>query len=1819
MNPFLGLPVESGKCESCGTSEHGKCEGHFGYINLPIPIYHPSHVIELKRILSLVCLKCLRIKKGKMLRTQGNKSSRSIQCLSCQDVPSLSITEGKTTDGAIFLELKLPSRSRLRDGFWNFLNRYGFPYGGDASCRSLLPAEALKIMSSIPEETKRKLSGKGYFPQNGFILESLPVPPNCLSVPDISDGTNIMSSDISVSMLRKVLNKVEIIKRSRSGIPNFESHEIEANDLQLAVSQYMHLRGTPKVPQDMTQKFGVVKEGDNSSTKAWLEKMRTLFIRKGSGFSSRSVITGDAYRGVNEIGIPIEIAQKITFEEKVTPLNLNHLQELVDNKLCVTYRDGSATYAIREGSKGHTYLKVGQVINRRIMDGDIVFINRPPSTHKHSLQAFSVYVHDDHTVKINPLICGPLGADFDGDCVHIFYPQSLAAKAEVVELFSVEKQMISSHSGSLNLQLVHDSLLSLKLMFNNLFLKKATAQQLSMHTSPLVQLPALVKAYPSGPSWTYLQLLETVLPSVLDFSGERHLISQSEIMKIDFNRDLVQSIFTELITFIFDVKGPKEALKVFNLLQPLLMEVLFQEGYSIGLNDFDIPKSVIHQLKQNVQDMSPLLYRLRCTYDEVVELEIENHLKSLKLPLVAYILKSSSLGNLIDSKSDSAITKVVQQIGFLGLQLFDHGKFYSKGLVEDLNLHFQSKCHTGGADCPSEAFGLIRSSFIEGLNPYEAFVHSISSREVLIRSSRGLTEPGVLFKNLMAILRDVVICYDGTIRHSCGSSIIQFEYGLKAKSYPGNVCAGEPVGVLAATAISNPAYKAVLDSSQSNNSSWELMKEILLCKVNFKNDVNDRKVILYLNDCCCGKKYCKENAACLVQSHLQKARLKDFATDIAIEYQKQRTFPEISELDAGLVGHIHIDKKRLKESSLTVQEILQACQDVIHKSARKKNPLSQFFKSICLSASECCCFEQQYDENCSQLPCLQFTYCGPQSYTLEKTSQVMADVVCPLLLETIVKGDSRVKMANIIWIDPDSTPWVRKSEKARKGELALEVVVEKDTVKQRGDAWRIVLDCCLPVMNLINTKRSIPYGVQQIQELLGISCAFDQSVQRLSTAMRMVTKGVLVEHLMLVASSMTYTGNLIGFNAGGFKALFRSLQVQVPFTEATLFRPMKCFERAAEKCHVDSLSSIVASCSWGKHVAIGTGTRFQLLWNEKEANYQGTDVYNFLQLVRTTSDEKVATDACLGVDVDNLQEEFENMSPEHNSEFEKATFDYDEILEGNTKCEKREPSSSWGKASAPEIKSGAWDVKKPDLERSDWGSWNSNGASLERSQDAKIDDGNHWNGNTMGSQGGQQNQLSTKNVWNTDMMENQNGFSKPSSITKSGAWDPHISKETSSKRFSDGWGAKSDDRGGQNSNEAHAEKVSDVDGWNGNSWGAQISKETHSKLSSDGWGAKSDGWGGQNSTEDAAEKVSVVDGWNDKSDVWSNRKSKETESQRSSEMGAKHPKSDGWVGQSSKVTNTERSRGSWAAKSNIWGDSDSNKNPEEKDTYGVWNRTSYNTNSDGWGGQDSKDIQMQKSVDAAGGNTNSDVWGSQNRKEFHPERSVEIGGMSAKSDVWGSQVSKEANVEKSSDTGGWNANIMPDQLNQQPKATGWGSTRSPGWGSSNNADRKNPKSRFSKPPGKSDDRDGRNSNGILTATGKRLDMFTSEEEKVLSEVEPLMLSMKRIMHNSSYSDGDRLSAEDQSFVLDNIFQYHPDKASKMGAEVNYFMVDKHSSFQETRCLYVVSTDDFKADFSYRKCMENFVKTKHPEVAEAFIRKYFIKRRADAAGESTQQL
>jgi DNA-directed RNA polymerase-5 subunit 1 len=108
------------------------------------------------------------------------------------------------------------------------------------------------------------------------------------------------------------------------------------------------------------------------------------------------------------------------------------------------------------------------------------------------------------------------------------------------------------------------------------------------------------------------------------------------------------------------------------------------------------------------------------------------------------------------------------------------------------------------------------------------------------------------------------------------------------------------------------------------------------------------------------------------------------------------------------------------------------------------------------------------------------------------------------------------------------------------------------------------------------------------------SSRYDQVVQRLSTTMKTVAKGILKDHLVPMASSTTCFGNLNGFNNASYKATFRPLNVQVPFTESTLFTPMKCMrrlQRDAILIHWDVWSHHVRGASI-QHLALKHLLRF---------------------------------------------------------------------------------------------------------------------------------------------------------------------------------------------------------------------------------------------------------------------------------------------------------------------------------------------------------------------------------------------------------------------------------------------------------------------------------------------------------------------------------------------------------------------------------------------------------------------------------------------------
>jgi DNA-directed RNA polymerase-5 subunit 1 len=123
--------------------------------------------------------------------------------------------------------------------------------------------------------------------------------------------------------------------------------------------------------------------------------------------------------------------------------------------------------------------------------------------------------------------------------------------------------------------------------------------------------------------------------------------------------------------------------------------------------------------------------------------------------------------------------------------------------------------------------------------------------------------------------------------------------------------------------------------------------------------------------------------------------------------------------------------------------------------------------------------------------------------------------------------------------------------------------------------------------------------------------------------MKMVAKGILKDHPVLVADSMMSTGIKKRFNNAGYKATFRPLKVQVSLTESTSFTPMKCLrrlQRDAILIHWDVWSHHVHGASM-QYLALSYLLRF-LEQNQLKSNKEyGDSLYAVLALVRTDQEK----------------------------------------------------------------------------------------------------------------------------------------------------------------------------------------------------------------------------------------------------------------------------------------------------------------------------------------------------------------------------------------------------------------------------------------------------------------------------------------------------------------------------------------------------------------------------------------------------------------------
>jgi len=87
------------------------------------------------------------------------------------------------------------------------------------------------------------------------------------------------------------------------------------------------------------------------------------------------------------------------------------------------------------------------MIERHLMDGDVVLFNRQPSLHRMSVMAHYAKIMLHKTFRLNLCVCKPYNADFDGDEMNLHVPQTAEARSEAEQLMLVEQNIRSPRFG----------------------------------------------------------------------------------------------------------------------------------------------------------------------------------------------------------------------------------------------------------------------------------------------------------------------------------------------------------------------------------------------------------------------------------------------------------------------------------------------------------------------------------------------------------------------------------------------------------------------------------------------------------------------------------------------------------------------------------------------------------------------------------------------------------------------------------------------------------------------------------------------------------------------------------------------------------------------------------------------------------------------------------------------------------------------------------------------------------------------------------------------------------------------------------------------------------------------------------------------------------------------------------------------------------------------------------------------------------------------------------------------------------------------------
>ncbi len=801
MDNRLGTLEPGQKCGTCGNTS-AKCPGHFGHIELAEPVLHIAFVDDIHKLLLITCRSCNRIKlpiedldKYRLIR----ETKAAYAVITLENIKDEIIEKAK--------KVKVCPHCQKEQYELVFTKPTIFVEKTEIGENRLLPITIRERLMHIPDEDLLLL---GYDPKTArpewFVLQVLPVPPVTVR-PSIILETGIRSEDDLTHKLVDIIRVNQRLKESKeAGTPPLIVQDL-VDLLQYHVTTYFdnevsgipqahHRSGRPL--KTLTQRLKG-KEG----------RFRGSLSGKRVDFSSRTVISPDPNLAISDVGVPIDVAKKLTIPETVSEWNLSRLKNMVINGPN-TYP--GANYIIRpDGVKIRLdyvtdrnvlsdSLSSGYTVERHLQDGDIVIFNRQPSLHRMSIMAHYVRVLPYRTFRLHPAVCPPYNADFDGDEMNLHVPQSEEARAEAALLMRVQDQLISPRYGGPIIGAIRDFITGAFILTQDAtLLTEEEFANLALVGGYTGILPKPKESKNEIKYFTGKQLFSLFLPKDFNFivtskwnkaskgEGKDVVIKNGELLSGVIDKASIGAEEPDSVLHrIAKDYGNSVAKRFLDSILIVLKTYLTQHGFSYGYSDLwlaDETRSEItgviqkayekvHELINQYNDGSLPLTR-GLSPEEALELYVVNELSRARDragKTADRAFPDDNSGIIMASTGARGSTlNIGQMTAALGQQSI-RGKRINKGYQGRSLPHFKVN------DANPDSKGFVKSNYRDGLSPLEFFFHAMGGREGLVDTAVRTQQSGYMQRRLINALEHMKIEYDQTVRDPHGN-IIQYLYG----------------------------------------------------------------------------------------------------------------------------------------------------------------------------------------------------------------------------------------------------------------------------------------------------------------------------------------------------------------------------------------------------------------------------------------------------------------------------------------------------------------------------------------------------------------------------------------------------------------------------------------------------------------------------------------------------------------------------------------------------------------------------------------------------------------------------------------------------------------------------------------------------------------------------------------------------------------------------------------------------------------------------------------------------------------------------------